>query len=242
MDAAIQDASRVLHELSHHAGVVVTPRPSATLFQRIEFLRLRENRVLAVLVTQTGQVQNKALTVDFPMTSDELTRAANYLSELLAHVPIEEARSRISSEMQREQALYESLSSKALRLGYAATSQPAEERVLIEGTNSFLDAPEFADVDRMKVVLRALEEKTRLLSLLDRVQEANEMRIYIGRESEFASADVSVVASPYGPEGQVLGTVGVIGPTRMNYQRVVALVNFTAQVLSRVMTQELGGK
>jgi heat-inducible transcriptional repressor len=240
VDATIQEASKVLHELSRHAGVVVTPRPGATVFQRIEFLRLREDRVLAILVTQTGQVQNKALTVDFPVTTEELTRAANYLTELLARVPLEEARSRIQTEMERERALYDALENKALKLGYAATAEPAGERVVIEGTNSFLDAPEFADVDRMKALFRALEEKSRLLALLDRVERANEMRIFIGRESEFASADVSVVASPYGTEGQVLGTVGVIGPTRMNYQRVVGLVNFTANVLSRLIRREQG--
>ncbi len=239
-EEVLTEASRVLHSLTHHAGVVLTPRPESTVFRRIEFVRLREDRVLAILVAQNGQVVNKALTVDFPVSAEELLTASNYLSELLAEVRLEEARERIRAEMDQEQALYNELTAKALRLGAAATDLPSSERerVLIEGTGSFLDQPEFADVERMRALFRALDEKHRLLTLLDRVQRAREMQIYIGAESDFSAAgDVSVIASPYGNREQVLGTVGVIGPTRMNYQRVIPLVNFTAQVLSRVLEQ-----
>jgi heat-inducible transcriptional repressor len=234
----LSEASRILHSLTHHAGVVLTPRPESAVFRRIEFIRLRENRVLAVLVAQNGQVHNKALTVDFPVTPDELHKASNYLSELLAEVPLEEARERIRAELDQEQALYNALTAKALKLGAAATDLPSSERVLIEGTGSFLDQPEFADVERMRALFRALDEKHKLLKLLDRVQRAREMQIFIGAESDFsASGDVTIIASPYGHHEQVLGTVGVIGPTRMNYQRIIPLVNFTAQVLSRVLNQ-----
>jgi heat-inducible transcriptional repressor len=232
----LTEASRVLHSLTHHAGVVVTPRPDLAVFHRIEFLRLREDRVLAILVGQNGQVHNKVLLVDFPVTSDELLRASNYLSELLHEVTLEEARERIRTEMDHEQALYNALTAKALKLGAAATDLPAGERVLIEGTGSFLEQPEFADVERMRALFKALGEKHKLLALLDRVQRAREMQIFIGTESEFSSAgDVTVIASPYGSGEQVLGTVGVIGPTRMNYQRVIPLVNFTAMALSKAL-------
>jgi heat-inducible transcriptional repressor len=236
VEELLTEASRLLHALTHHAGVVVTPRPDTAVFQRIEFLRLREDRVLAILVAQNGQVLNKAVTVDFPVTSDELLRASNYLSELLHEVTLEEARERIRAEMEQEQALYNALTAKALKLGAAATDLPVGERVLIEGTGSFLEQPEFADVERMRALFRALGEKHKLLALLDRVQRAREMQIFIGTESEFSSAgDVTVIASPYGSGEQVLGTVGVIGPTRMNYQRVIPLVNFTAQALSKAL-------
>jgi heat-inducible transcriptional repressor len=238
-DDAYQEASKMLHLLSHHAGVVVTPRPSATVFERIEFVRLRDDRVLAILVGRAGQVQNKVVALDFPITADELVRAANYLNELLQQTSLEELRGRILSELEHERAQYDALASKALKLGAAATDLAAgSERMLIEGTGSFLDSPEFADVERMRALFRALDEKNKLLALLDRVQRAREMQIFIGAESDFSSAgDVSVIASPYGTGDQVLGTVGVIGPTRMNYQRIIPLVNFTAQVLSRLLAQ-----
>ncbi len=234
LEERFQEASKMLHFISRHAGVVVTPRPAASVFHRIEFVRLREDRVLAILVGQNGEVQNKLLLVEIPFTADELLRASNYLSELLKAAPIEELHGRLSRELAQERAQYDALEAKALKLGMAATDLGVKERLLIEGAGSFLDAPEFADVERMKAVFRALEEKNKLLRLLDGVQQAREMKIFIGAESEFSSAgDVSVIASPYGTREKVLGTVGVIGPTRMNYQRVIPLVNFTAQVLSR---------
>lgn len=236
----LHEASRILHSLTRHASVVLTPRPEAAVFYRVEFVRLREDRVLAVLVGPNGQVQNKVITVDFPVTSDELLKASNYLTELLREVPLEEARERIRQEMDQEQALYNALTAKALKLGAAATDlgTSGSERVRIEGTGSFLEQPEFADVERMRALFRTLDEKSKLLLLLDRVQRAREMQIFIGAESEFsAPGELTVIASPYGSREQVLGTVGVIGPTRMNYQRVIPLVNFTAQVLSRVLDQ-----
>src|SRR3989442_10677800 len=125
---------------------------------------------------------------------------------------------------------------KALKFGFAATDIHPTERVLIQGAGSFLEAPEFADIDRMRALFRALEEKDKLLQLLDRVQRAGEMQIFIGAEGEFSSAGgVSGIASPYGAQERVLGTVGVICPTRMNYRRVIPLVRLTAQVLSRVL-------
>ena len=235
VEAAVQEASKVLHFITRHAGVVVTPRPSATVFERIEFVRLKENRVLAVLVAGNGQVANRVFTVDFAVSPEDLVRAANYLNELLSRAPLEEVRARIQNELEQEQAAYDQLARKALALGIAATDVKRGERLHIEGTGSFL---EFSDMERARSLFKALEDKSKLLELLDRVQRAREMQIFIGRESDFSSAgEGTVIASPYGTADQMLGAVGVIGPTRMNYQRVIPLVNFTAQVLSRVVNE-----
>ncbi|MBL8913427.1 MAG: heat-inducible transcription repressor HrcA [Archangium sp.] len=248
----MQEAGKVLHLLSRHAGVVLIPRPSAGTLSRIEFVRLGVDRALAILVGQGGQVQNKLLVLDAPVTTDELQRAANYLNELLPAVTvrnptpspqgasIEELRSRILQELDAQRAQYDEVTARALKLGAAATDVSSNERMVIEGTGTFLESPEFAeDVRRMRALFKALDEKHKLLALLDRVQRAREMQIFIGAESEFGSqGDVTVIASPYGTQDQVLGTVGVIGPTRLDYQRVIPLVNFTAQVLSRVLKTE----
>jgi len=236
LEDALQEAGRLLHFLTRHAGVVVTPRPTSGTFHRIEFVRLREGRVLAILVDQDGQVHNRPVALDFEMSPEELVRASNYLSELLEKLPLEQVRGRIEQELAQDQAAYDQLVAKALRLGLLATGVPPTEKVFIEGTGSFLEAPEFADIDRMKALFRTLEEKTRLVALLDRVQRAREMQIFIGHESDLSpGGDVSLVATPYGPADRSLGTVGVIGPTRMNYQRVIPLVQFTAQVLSSAL-------
>ncbi len=240
VEERLQEAGRVLHHLSHHASIVLIPRPSAATLTRIEFVRMKGDKVLAILVSG-GQVQNKLLSVDFPVTTEELAAAANYLNEILRHgLPIEEVRGRILQELDSERAQYDVLASRALQLGAAATDVSSNERLVVEGTGTFLEQPEFADdVKRMRALFRALDEKHKLLQLLDRVQRAREMQIFIGAESEFsAQGDVSVIVSPYGPPETVVGTVGVIGPTRMNYQRVIPLVNFTAQVLSRALEDE----
>ena len=240
VEEAVQEASRVLHFITRHAGVVVAPRPTAAVLERIEFVRLRENRVLAVLVSTNGQVLNKVITVDFPVTSEELVRAANYLNDLLGKAPLEEVRLRIQQELEQERAAYDAAARKALQLGFAATDIQKPERLFIEGTGSILETPEFSEIERARALFRSLEEKTKLLELLDRVQRAGEMQIFIGRESDFSSAsEVTVIASPYGTGEQMLGAVGIIGPTRMNYQRVIPLVNFTAQVLTKVATEEV---
>ena len=237
----LQEAGRVLHTLSRHAGVVLIPRASAGLITRIELVRLGDERALAILVGQGGQVQNKLLLLDGPVTPDELQRSANYLNELLSSgATIEDLRSRILQELDAQRMQYDEVTARALKLGAAATDVSSTERVVIEGQGSFLESPEFAeDVRRMRALFKALDEKHKLLSLLDRVQRAREMQIFIGAESEFSSQGaVTVIASPYGTDGQVLGTVGVIGPTRIDYQRVIPLVNFTARVLSRVLKSE----
>lgn len=238
VEERLADAGRVLHMLSKHAGVVLIPRPSASRLSRIEFVRLRDDKVLAILVGRGGEVQNKLVSIDFAVSADDLAQAANYLNELFhSAASIEDVRSRILQELESERAQYDDLISRALKLGAAATDVSSSERVVIEGTGSFLEQREFAeDVKRMRALFRALDEKHKLLQLLDRVQRAREMQIFIGAESDFsAQGDVTLIASPYGRGESVLGTVGVIGPTRMNYQRVIPLVNFTAQVLSRAL-------
>ena len=241
VEERMQEAGKVLHLLSHHAGVVLIPRPSAGTLQRIEFVRLGDDRALAILVGQGGAVQNKLVMLDRPVSTEELQQAANYLNELLrSAASIEDVRSRILAELEIQRTQYDEVAARALKLGAAATDVSSAERVVIEGTGSFLESPEFADdVRRMKALFKALDDKHKLLSLLDRVQRAREMQIFIGAESEFGSqGDVTLIASPYGTDDQVLGTVGVIGPTRLDYQRVIPLVNFTARVLSRVLKNE----
>jgi heat-inducible transcriptional repressor len=241
VEERLQEAGRVLHHLSQHASVVLIPRPSSATLTRIEFVRLKAGKVLAILVSSGGQVQNKLLAIDFPVTPDELLSAANYLNDILKQgLPIEDVRGRILQELESERTQYDVLTARALQLGAAATDVSSSERLVVEGAGSFLEQPEFAeDIKRMKSLFRALDEKHKLLQLLDRVQRAREMQIFIGAESEFSSqGDVSVIVSPYGPSEAVVGSVGVIGPTRMNYQRVIPLVNFTAQVLSKALDGE----
>ena len=236
----LEGTADLLHSLSHHAGVVTTPRPRTDPVRHIEFVRLRENRVLAVFVSAAGIVTNKLVQLEFAMEPAELERAANYLNEKLqrsgdaAVAGLAELRERILSDMRADQSALSDLLQKALALAEQTfAAEPAPERVLHHGEESFLDAPEFADVQKARALLKAFAEKDRILRVLDRVLSSDEVQIFIGAESEFAAVpDVSVVAAPYGRGDRVLGALAVVGPTRMNYARVIPLVDLTAKQIS----------
>jgi heat-inducible transcriptional repressor len=242
LDATLGGTAQLLHSLSHHAGVVTTPRPETDPIRQLEFVKLRENRVLVVFVSEAGLVTNKLLALDFPMEPGELERAANYLNEKLRRTPVDQLRAGILEEMRQDRSALHELVEKALRLAEQAFSEGSEHGgMLVDGEESFLDAPEFADVQKARALLKAFAEKDRILRVLDKVIRAREVRIFIGAESEFASVpDVSVVAAPYGRGGRVLGTLAVVGPTRMNYARVIPLVDLTAREISRALAAEGG--
>ncbi|HET9555002.1 MAG TPA: heat-inducible transcriptional repressor HrcA [Anaeromyxobacteraceae bacterium] len=239
----LEGTADLLHSLSHHAGVVTTPRARVDPVRQVEFVRLRENRVLAVFVSEAGIVTNKLVQLDFSMEPAELERAAAYLTGRIqqaagAAASLATLREKILEDMRADHTALHGLMQKALSLAEQALAPPAEEpeRVLVDGEESFLDAPEFADVQKARALLRAFTEKDRILRVLDRVLLAQEVQIFIGAESELATVpDVSVVAAPYGRAGKVLGTLAVVGPTRMNYARVIPLVDLTARELSRAL-------
>ena len=242
----LEGTADLLHSLSHHAGVVTTPRPRVDPVRQLEFVRLRENRLLAVFVSEAGIVTNKLVQLDFPVDAGELDRAAAYLNERIAKAgeaatSLDTLRARILEDMRDDQSTLQGLMQKALRLAEQAFASPAVEqggRLLVDGEASFLDAPEFADVQKARALLKAFAEKDRILRVLDRVLRSQEVQIFIGAESEFATVpDVSVVAAPYGVSGRVLGTLAVVGPTRMNYARVIPLVDLTAREISRALAQ-----
>ncbi len=239
VDSLLGNAARVLHSLSHHAGVVSTPRATTDPIRQIELVRLREARVLVVFVSAAGLVTNKLMQLDAPPEVGELERAGNYLNEKLREGPFSSLRERILVEMREDQSAVQGLVAKALLLAERSFGEGAMSggEVLVDGEESFLEAPEFADVAKARALLRAFAEKDRILRVLDRVLRASEVQIFIGAESDLASVpDLSVVAAPYGRGDQVLGTLAVIGPTRMNYARVIPLVDLTAKEISRALS------
>ena len=236
----LEGTADLLHSLSHHAGVVTTPAPSADPVRQVEFVRLRENRVLAVFVSVAGIVSNKLVQLEFPMDPGELEQAANYLNEKLraGGGALAALRDRILDDMRADHSDLQGLLAKALVLAEQSfAGAHAEERVFVEGETSFLDAPEFMEVQKARALLRTFAEKDRILRVLDRVLQAHEVQIFIGAESEFSGIpDVSVVAAPYVRGASVLGTLAVVGPTRMDYARVIPLVEATAREISRALS------
>jgi heat-inducible transcriptional repressor len=232
----MQRTSRLLRELSHLTVVVQAPRPESDAVAHLEFVRLRDTHLLAVLETASRQVQNKLVPVDFPIAPGDLDRINNYLNELASGLTLDQLRGRLMEEIASDRAAHDQLVARALQLASAAVPAGAQAEVLVDGQSNLLAGK--ADLERAKVLLRTLEEKDLLVRLLDRTLGAPGICVFIGAEANLADlTDVSVVAAPYGPEGRPLGTIGVIGPARMNYSRVIPLVDFTAEMIGETLTK-----
>ena len=252
LDSALRDASKVLAELSSHTVVLITPRPESEILEHVEFVRLRENQLLAVLVGKSGHVQNKIVTVTEPITNDELEGIHRYLNERLSGLTLDEVRARVHAELEHERSQYQALERrtiemKALEIQRQALGDVAGSEVIIEGQGRLLEnvVGEAAEqLAKMKALFRTLEERRHLVDLLDHTAGADGIRVFIGAETQIDElADFSIIAAPYGgtgtkgDEGRPLGTLGVIGPTRMNYSKVISLVDFTAQLVSGVISR-----
>ena len=236
----MQRTTRVLRELSHLAVVVQTPRPKSEIIEHIEFLRLREGQVLAVIATTTGHIQNKLVAMDFTVPPDEWERIHNILNAIVGGVTLEKLQARLAQEIASDRAKHDQLVAKALQLAAAALpaegSRDSASDVLIDGQSNLLS--DTTDMEQARTLLRTLEEKDLVVRLLDRTLNAPGICVFIGAEANLADlTDISVVARPYGGEDRPLGTIGVIGPSRMNYSRVISLVDFTAEMIGESLAK-----
>lgn len=233
----VTSASQILSDLTHFAGVVMTPRRSAG-FRHIEFLKLSETRILLILVTPEGDVQNRIIFTDKSYSPAELVEAANILNQNYAGLTFDEIRKRIHDELRQLREDMTRLMTAALDAGNKAASESAEE-VVISGEGNLLDIQELSsNMSNLKKLFELFERKTGLLQILDISSRAHGVQIFIGGESGLAPLDeCSVVTAPYEVDGQIVGTVGVIGPTRMAYERVIPIVDITAKLLSSALAQ-----
>ena len=232
-------AAGMLSQLTHFAGLVMTPRRREPAFGHLEFLRLAERRVLLILVTREGDVQNRILHTEQPFTQAQLVEAANYFNQNYAGQPPAAIRARIAGELRALSADIARLMTAAVDAGEGALAQ--DEALVVSGERNLLDTEDFAsNMQRLRGLFDLFDQKTSILHLLDVAQRAQGVRIYIGGESGLAPLDeCSIVTAPYEANGRVIGTLGVIGPTRMAYERVVPIVDVTAKLLSNAITQAL---
>jgi heat-inducible transcriptional repressor len=233
----LKQTSRTLSFLSSYTGIVLAPHFNQTTFRHIDFIKLGGKRVLAILVGQNGLVQNKLVETTEELASDDLVRMTNYLNELLKGLPIINVKARILEEMRKEKVLYDSLLAKALELSEKAVSNAGEDTdFFLEGQANILDQPEFADISKMRDIFRAFEEKGQLIGLLDRCLSAEGIHIFIGSECQPSHVEgMSLITSTYRSGSNLLGVLGVIGPTRMGYAKVIPMVDYTAKLLSRLL-------
>lgn len=235
----IASASQLLSGLTHFAGIVMAPRRAAPRIRQIEFLNLSEKRILLIIVTADGEVQNRILLTERPYTPSELVNAANYLNQNFAGLDFDQIRSRLQAELQQLRNDISPLMQAALEAGNEALSDDSS-RYVISGEKNLLDVEELSsNMQRLRQLFDLFEEKSGLVRLLDLSHRADGVQIFIGGESGIAPLDeCSVVTAPYEVNGQVVGSVGVIGPTRMAYERVIPIVDITARLLSSALTHQ----
>jgi heat-inducible transcriptional repressor len=235
---AIQAASQILSQLTHFAGVVMTPRRRTPAFRHIEFLRLSERRVLLIIVSQDGNVQNRVLFTERDYTPAELVSAANYLNQNYGGQSFEDVRQRLQQELHEIKQDMVQLMSAALDAGNRAMAEGVEPYV-ITGERNLLAVQDLSqDMRRLRQLFELFEQKTALLQILDLSLRGQGVQVFIGGESGVSAPDdVAVVSAPYKVDGEVVGTVGVIGPSRMAYDRVVPVVDVTAKLLSSALSR-----
>jgi heat-inducible transcriptional repressor len=234
----IANAAHMLSNMSQFVGVVVAPRRSS-VFRHIEFLRLSERRFLVIIVSPEGDVQNRVVHTAADYTQSQLAEAANYLNANYAGLAIEEVRERLKGEVEQLRGEIVTLMQTAVEASSEAMQQDQDE-VVISGERNLLSVSDFAsDMTHLRHAFELFEQKTQLMRLLDVSSQAEGVRIYIGGESQIVPfEELSVVSAPYEVDGQVVGTLGVIGPTRMAYDRMIQIVDITSRLVSNALSHK----
>lgn len=238
------NVSRVLSSYSRHLGVVVSPHIARVRLRDIEFVRVAPHRVLAVIVAASGLIHNKMIEISDDYDQESLDKFGRYLTDEFRGHTLPEIRDRILELMTQEKAAYDRMLRDALSLGRVSLEVEADEKtggaVFVDGTANLLSDPEFASVERLKALFRTFEEKHELLRVLNSCLESESGRVQVIIGSENPSpdmADCSLIASGYGAGGRTLGALGIIGPTRMEYARAIALVDSVARLFTHALTR-----
>jgi heat-inducible transcriptional repressor len=236
----LSNAAQLLSNLSHFVGVVMAPRRSS-VFRHIEFLRLSEKRFLVIIVTPDGDVQNRVLFTAQDYTQTQLIEAANYLNANYAGMAIEQVRERLKAEVDTLRSEIATLMQSAVDASSQAMRE--QDEVVISGERNLLQVQDFStDMSQLRRAFELFEQKTQLMRLLDVSSQAAGVRIFIGGESQVVPfEELSVVTAPYEVDGQVVGTVGVIGPTRMPYDRMIQIVDITSKLVSNALSHNRPG-
>jgi heat-inducible transcriptional repressor len=233
----IASAAQMLSNLSSFVGVVTAPK-KPSVFHHIEFLRLGERRVLVILVSPDGDVQNRVIFTAQDLSQGELAEASNRLNANYAGLTLEAVRERLRHEVDALRGEIAGLMSAAVQVGSEAMEQQ-EERVVVSGERNLLTVQDFShDMGSLRRLFDLFEQKTQLMRLLDTSSRAEGVRIYIGGESQVVPyEELSIVSAPYEVDGQVVGTLGVIGPTRMAYDRMIQIVDITSRMVGQALSQ-----
>lgn len=228
-----QEVTNTLSVMSNYIGVVTPPRAEKTIFNRIDFIRYREDKVVAVLLTEEGVIKNKIIKVDLGLTQDDLNRIADYLNAEYSGRTIDEIKSLLVKKAYKEKALWDKLISKAIKI-YEQAISFEENDVFVSGLYDVMNLPDFSDISKIKEISRAIRDKHIILKLLDELSDSEGVHVFIGSENPVEEMRrLSVVASTYMEKDRPMGVIALIGPTRMDYPKAIYMVDAIARCISR---------
>ncbi|MDR1728850.1 MAG: heat-inducible transcriptional repressor HrcA [Acidobacteriota bacterium] len=235
-------ASQVLSRISKHVGIVVSPPISQVALEHIHFTKLADNRILVILASRSGMVQNRIIHYEDEVFQAELDRSARYIEEHFRNLTLAEIHNRILQMIHQEQALYDKFTQQVIALSakaFSGSENAPRAEVYLDGASNLITTPEFSDINRMKLLFETIGQKSRLATLLSRCIEnddTQEVRITIGAENSLPGIeDCALITSRYVVDENTHGTLGILGPTRMEYARAVSLVDYVARIFGRVL-------
>jgi heat-inducible transcriptional repressor len=235
--------SHLLSELSHQVGIVMTPALGETVLKAINFVPLSGRKVLCVVVSTSGFVDNKVVETGEEVSREELQRSANYLTETFSGLTLREIRERLLVLMSEEKAQMDHALAITLQLAQSGLDLEQGPEVLVDGTTALLSQPELGDIQRVRRMFDTFANKARLVRMLNQCIQGRGVRVLIGEDSDLTSElDFSLVATTYGGGDRPLGTLGIFGPSRMEYQRVIPLVHYLGETLSRALAESFDGE
>lgn len=236
-------ASHLLSELSQQVSIVVTPAIGDTVLKAVDFVPVAKLKVLCVVVSQEGFVDNRVIETEEEIPRLELTRISNYLTENFAGHTLREIRDRLLRQMSEERWQVDHLLARTIELAREGLALDSQPEVLVDGASALLSRPELADIQRVRRMFEAFADKARLVRMLNGCMQGSGVRVLIGADSDLTSElDFSLVASSYQVGDQPLGMLGIFGPSRMEYQKIIPLVHYLGQALSRALSDAFAGR
>jgi len=239
---AVESASHLLSQVTKLAGIVRVPKREGATLRLLEFLNLSPGRVLAILVTQDGRVHNRMINTDKPYSPAELVQAANFFNDTYTGRPLNEVKQALLAEITKDSEDMQRIMRAAVEMAHQVfTHDRGSDELVVSGESNLFEVPELGDVGKLRRLFDAFNTKRDLLHLLDESMRAGGVQIFIGNESGYqALEECSIVAASYQVDGEIVGTLGVVGPTRMSYEHVIPIVDVTARLLSGALSADRG--
>ncbi len=234
----LHETSRFLSVFSHYTGLVLCPNFSRMILNQIRFIPIRKRHIMAIYISDDGMLYNRIIETDDDLSWSELDKIALYLNSRFSGMSLQDIKNRLMSEIEEDKKLYNRLMLRAVQLARESMDIPGEGEVYLEGASNILDTPEFAIAEKMKMIFKAFDEKYNMVQILERFIDSAGVKVSIGSDNSFLGIeDCSLVVSTYKRGNQTLGILGIIGPTRMEYSKVIPVVDYTAKMLSKYLEE-----